>query len=535
MLTARERKAVTVLVEEAEKRSGILWSVQAAPGKPVNTAIYAGTAASWKGLGPRVAMAASAASLAREGYTIRNGSDAQGHWIAVLGADERGLLFGIGKLLQSIAFGKQQASVDARRLNVSASPRYPLRGHQLGYRPKTNSYDAWSVPVWDQYMRDLALFGTNAVELVPPRTDDEPDSPHFPLPPDRMMAEMSVIADSYGMDVWIWYPAMDKDYADPKTVDFALEEWARVFERLPRIDAVFVPGGDPGHTPPQHLLALLEKQKNNLRRFHPKARMWISPQSFGQQWMEQFFEIAARKETQAWLDGVVYGPQSRVSLPELRKRLPPAYPIRFYPDITHSVECEFPVAEWDVAFALTEGRETINPRPSAQANILRRFSPDTVGFITYSEGCNDDVNKFVWSALGWDPARSVLDVLRDFSRCFLGESWAEGFAQGLSSLEENWRGPLGANDGVETTLLRFQDMERSAPPALMENWRFQHRAHRRWWFHRAARRPVRISAIHSRRCRLGLGRSVRRTCGVRIPPSPSSSFPKEPPCTRSSS
>ena len=25
------------------------------------------------------------------------------------------------------------------------------------------------------------------------------------------------------------------------------------------------------------------------------------------------------------------------------------------------------------------------------------------GFLTYSEGCNDDVNKAVWSALGWDP------------------------------------------------------------------------------------------------------------------------------------
>ena len=28
-------------------------------------------------------------------------------------------------------------------LNVTTAPKYPLRGHQLGYRPKTNSYDAW--------------------------------------------------------------------------------------------------------------------------------------------------------------------------------------------------------------------------------------------------------------------------------------------------------------------------------------------------------------------------------------------------------
>ena len=96
-----------------------------------------------------------------------------------------------------------------------SAPRYRLRGHQLGYRPKTNSYDAWTVPVFEQYIRDLAVFGTNAIELIPPRSDDAADSPHFPLPPMRMMIEMSRLLDEYGLDVWIWYPAMDRDYSDP--------------------------------------------------------------------------------------------------------------------------------------------------------------------------------------------------------------------------------------------------------------------------------------------------------------------------------
>ena len=59
-----------------------------------------------------------------------------------------------------------------------------------------------------------------------------------------MMVEMSRLADSYGLDVWIWYPAMDKDYSDPKTVEFALQEWGEAFRQLPRIDAVFLPGGE---------------------------------------------------------------------------------------------------------------------------------------------------------------------------------------------------------------------------------------------------------------------------------------------------
>ncbi len=176
-------------------------------------------------------------------------------------------------------------------MSETSAPKYPLRGHQLGYRPKTNSYDAWDLAQWERYIRELALFGTNAIELIPPRSDDAPDSPHFPLPPLEMMAGMSKICGDYDLDVWIWYPAMDSDYADPRTVEHALAEWAEVFRRLPRIDAVFVPGGDPGHTRPKVLMALLEKQAVNLRRFHPKAQMWVSPQGFSQEWLEEFLSL----------------------------------------------------------------------------------------------------------------------------------------------------------------------------------------------------------------------------------------------------
>src|SRR6516225_11326842 len=91
----------------------------------------------------------------------------------------------------------------------------------------------------EQYFRDLAVFGCNAIELIPPRSDDDADSPHFPRPPMEMMIGMSRLADELGLDVWIWYPAMDRDYAVPATVAFALREWGEVFRKLPRIDAVF--------------------------------------------------------------------------------------------------------------------------------------------------------------------------------------------------------------------------------------------------------------------------------------------------------
>ena len=394
--------------------------------------------------------------------------------VVVEGNDDRGVVFGAGYLLRSLSMSRQTLELPAG-LNVTSAPKTAIRGHQLGYRPKTNAYDGWSVPMWEQYIRELAIFGTNTIELLPPRSDDDADSPHFPLPPLEMMVEMSRIANDYGLDVSVWYPAMDRDYSDPKTVAFALDEWAEVFKRLPRIDAIFVPGGDPGHTQPKHLLALLERQTASLHRYHPKAGMWVSPQSFSQEWMDEFYGLLDRNP--AWLSGVVFGPQVRGSIADLRARVPKRYPVRFYPDITHSVHSEFPVPDWDFAFAVTEGREGINPRPLGQANIFRKYRTYSDGFVTYSEGCNDDVNKFVWSGLGWDPDANVTAILRGYSRFFFGQD----LSPALLALEQNWTGPLLNNTSVDTTLLQFQSLERSATPQLKLNWRFQETLYRAYY------------------------------------------------------
>jgi hypothetical protein len=57
----------------------------------------------------------------------------------------------------------------------------------------------------------------------------------------------------------------------------------------------------------------------------------------------------------------------------------------------------------------------------------------------------------------------------------------EGFAQGLLALERNWRGPLAANQEVNTTLAQFEAMERAATPQDLLNWRFQQALYRAYY------------------------------------------------------
>jgi hypothetical protein len=469
-----------MLVEEVEKRSQIRWPVSQEWPSPSVPVVAVGTAPALAAIaGPHAAeIVASSAPEGPEAYHIRVQGSSAAPTVSVLGNDARGVLFGVGRLLRSLRIrrGQIQAPDD---LDVATVPRYPLRGHQLGYRPKTNSYDGWTLAIWEQYIRDLVVFGANAIELIPPRSDDDADSPHFPLPPMPTMIGMSRIADSYGLDVWIWYPAMEPEY-DEATLQSAENEWDQVFRQLPRVDAVFVPGGDPGHTAPEPLIRLLERQASVLRRSHARAQMWVSPQGFDRAWLDRFLEIL-REEQPEWLTGVVFGPQVRVSLAELRAALPERYPIRHYPDITHSRQCQFPVPNWDVAYALTLGRECINPRPRGQAQIFRRLQEATIGFITYSEGCNDDVNKAVWSALGWDPDADVTAILREYARYFLGDEYADSFAHCLLALERNWEGPLLSNEWVNSTLQQLQSLERAASPQLLLNWRFQQALYRGYY------------------------------------------------------
>ena len=472
-LTVPEQKAVAMLVDEVEKRAHVRWVTSTTWPTDGRPAIALGQVTSWAAFaGPwSGSLPTGMEGLSTEAYRVEAVARGGASGVLLAGKSPRAVLYAVGQLLRQLRMEPGRATLPDG-YQITTAPQYPLRGHQLGYRPKTHSYDAWDRRIWEQYYRDLIIFGINAVELIPPRSDDAADSPHFPLPPLDMMVAMSQLADDYALDVWIWYPALDPDYSRPEQIEAAVREWRAVFEKLPRIDAVLVPGGDPGHTPPRPLMNLLERQTKSLRALHPKAQMWISPQGFSTEWLGEFLGIL-KNEAPDWLTGLVFAPQVRMPLPELRAAVPARYPIRHYPDITHTRQCQYPVPDWDVAFAITEGRECINPRPVDQSAIFRLLQPNTIGFITYSEGCNDDVNKAVWSALGWDPNRPVIDILREYSRYFIGDNFTEGFAQGLLALERNWRGPIAANAGIETTLEQFQEMERKASPAQLQNWRFQ--------------------------------------------------------------
>ena len=466
----RCRQARTVLAEEVGRRAQQVWPSAGGNGpmialRDAATTVRAGSR--WSAAEVRSFRSEEFAARP-EGFCIHRDGDS----LTVTGNDARGVLYGVGWLLRHLEVRRSSVTLPDALLDggpVRSAPHYPLRGHQIGYRPKTNSYCGWTVAEWEQYIRELAIFGANAVEVIPPVSDDEPDSDHFPLPQIDTMREVSAIADRYDVDLWIWFPALESDYGDEATVRRALADWREVFAALPRVDAVFIPGGDPGSTPARLLLALAERQKASLRELHPRAQVWIAPQGFHGTDEEYFY--AALEDGIDWLDGVIFGPWIHMTAEAFRARVPARYPVRLYPDITHCLSCQYPVPDWDPALAACQGREPINPRPTDQARIFALTAPHSIGSLSYCEGNNDDLNKVVWSSLLWDPGVDLHGVLRQYGRAFVHPDLADGVAAAILDLEANWRGPLLANGGVTTTLLRAQALERAAPTRVLKSWR----------------------------------------------------------------
>ncbi len=464
-------KAIAVLQEEIEKRSDIQLPISENWPNKSHPIIAVGLEKNLNNFPKEYQDAISSMrSIGSEGYKILITRDSKA--ALIVGHDPRGVLYGIGKLLRKMEIRKGQILVPSD-LKIASTPAYAIRGHQLGYRPKTNSYDAWTVEQFDSYIRDLAVFGANSIEIMPPRTDDDFTSSHMKLPAIEMMSKQSKICDSYGLDVWMWYPNLGKDYTDLDLLKKEMEERHEVFKAIPRLDALFVPGGDPGDLEPDELFNWLNEVAAILHLYHPEAKIWVSPQVFRptQKWFDSFYGHVNNEYP--WFGGVVFGPWIKTPIEEIRKLVNPNIPIRRYPDITHSLSSQYPIPKWDLAYAITLGRECINPRPTDHKMIHNAFDQFAHGSISYSEGTNDDVNKMIWSDQDWSPESPVIETLRDYARYFISPDNSEEIAHGIMELERNLQGPLLINDGVDITLQQWQTIEKKASKKMLSNFRFQ--------------------------------------------------------------
>lgn len=453
---------IQMLQEEINKRTGVNWAVTN----------------SWKGV-PVIALAlssdnelngkklpeASLLSTKSEGFSLIVEDNTPQPVIWLIGADDHGVLFAAGHLLRTVNLTNKSITFNAGNV-IKSEPEYAIRGHQLGYRNTANSYDAWSKEQYEQYIRELAIFGTNCIETIP--FDDSPAAP-MKVSKEEMNRHISLVCKKYGLDYWVWTPA-DADLSDEKAFAEEVKKHTEYYKECPHLSNVFVPGGDPGDNHPRYVLPFLKAIAAELVKYHPHAGVWVSLQGFSDEQIDYFYHYLDT-ENPDWLRGVVSGPSSP-PLSDTRYRLPEKYLHRHYPDITHTVRCLYPTLQWDQAFALTLGREPVNPEPFYYAAIHDQYAPFTDGFLTYSDGAHDDLNKIIWSRKGWSTEEDPVNITEQYVRFFFGTKASDRVSDAVLGLERNWNGPIERNGGIEMTFARWQQLE-NGYPKLQKNWRWQ--------------------------------------------------------------
>ncbi|HET6324706.1 MAG TPA: hypothetical protein VFG04_08405 [Planctomycetaceae bacterium] len=471
-LPAAEKIAPEILTQEIAKRASVQWTVDdhwpaEKHGAPVIALSSNPVPSSWAAHLPSGPLAdLKTAPHKAEGFHIRVWPANAEHpaTVLVVGNDPRGVMFGVGKLLRSLEWKK--GSVDlAADFSADLAPDRAIRGHQIGYRPTANSYDAWTVEQLDQYFRDMVIFGANSVESIPLH---EKPSPLMKYGREFMNVKFGDLCDKYDLDHWAWIPVEVKLPNPVKGAAF-LQKQEAFFKSCRRLDAVFLPGGDPGDNDAKDLLPFAEQMAGVLRKYHPKATIWISLQQFSKQSIDDFYAYLTNKKPD-WYGGTVMGPSSQ-GMAITRQRTPKQYKLRWYPDITHVVRCQYEIPWLDPVWGVTLGREPVNPRPVDYASIYQNDYRFTDGFLSYSDGIHDDFNKCLWSQLAWRPDVPPRDVALEYARYYFRPDLAEAGADGLLALECNLRGGILTNGSVDGTLLQWQRLERELADT-QTNWRF---------------------------------------------------------------
>ena len=474
-LPAAEKIASTILVEEIERRTGVRlkvvtdWPPMMSGGSnqpdPVIAISTICNPPAWRG---RLRRMTENTPQKAEAFSIetQGGGFGAENIVSLNGYDARGAMFGVGKFLRSMEWKQGRVSLDYQFQAIEAPDR-PLRGHQIGYRDTANSWDAWNFDQFDQYFRDMVIFGANAVENIPFHDARLPRVMKYTR--EQMNVKFGELCEKYDLEHWIWVPVEVKLPDDAKEAEF-LKSQEVFYRTVKRLDAIFIPGGDPGDNKAKDLLPHLERMAELARKYHPQVKIWLSLQHFKQDDVDLTFDFLGQKQPK-WFGGLVMGPGSP-PMESTRQRLPKPYHLRWYPDITHVIRCHYPVPWLDPALGLTLGRECVNPRPVDMTQIYQMDYTFTDGFLTYSDGVHDDFNKNLWTQLGWNPNRHPREIAADYARFFFRSDLAELGADGLFALENDMRGDLSENGSITSTYFVWQEMERRLPKDA-SSWRFR--------------------------------------------------------------
>lgn len=389
-----------------------------------------------------------------EGFRIE--ADAAAGRYRIIGHDERGLLYGVGKFLRASTF--REGAFEAGAWQGVSAPRQSLRGMYFATH-YFNCYHVGGLERIQRLIEDLALWGGNTLTVWF-------DMNHFHGLQDpqaqRMTTRLKQIlraANSVGMGAGLMLLA-NEAYADspmelrgkafgaygtelcpskPGAMELMLRWREEMFAAFADIDLRYLVlwpydtgGCNCDHCRPwgcNGFLRMSEPVARLARRYFPQARIVLSTWCFDTnyswakvEWKGLAQAFARRPD---WVD-LLLADNSGDEFPPfpLTHGVPGGLPLINFPEI--SMYRHYP---W--------GGFGANPLPRHLQKLWDSVGRRLKGGLPYSEGIYEDINKAIALQLYWNPERPTADIVREYLAFEFSPEVVNELAEAADLMERN--------------------------------------------------------------------------------------------------
>lgn len=371
----------------------------------------------------------------------------------VCGHDDRGVLYGLGKLLRVADFATGGA---VPAISVLEIPATKERGAYFASH-FNNYYERAPIEEVELYIEDMAFWGFNNIwtwfdmNWYPESFDRDPESRGSQMvdrirrinkkatglgittgligianegfshqPPRGLLAD---IGDRRGG----FYPHSSICASKPGGLELILKNRREVMQRIGPIDIFIVWPFDQGgcgcpqcHPWATKFLSIAPDIARELRRVSPKAKFYLSTWLFKDDEMNQVQALA--QSGPAWLDGILCEASRAATFDP-----PQRYARLVFPEISMSG-----------SLFTGYGASGANPMPHKFVDEARVAAKFGFGAALYSEGIFEDINKVIWASVLWNPMRKAPEVIDEYVAFYFGRQQQTEWRALILGLESTW-------------------------------------------------------------------------------------------------
>ena len=427
-----------------------------------------------------------------EGFTLADGAHGV---VRIVGGDERGLLYGVGKFLRTSRYQTNGFEPSAWR-----GTRAPQGSFRAIYAAThfMNFYEAAPAVEVSRYMQELGLWGANALVLCFPSFQfqnlDDPAAqrslahirsilragkeiglrPGLIISPNQGCkdAPQSVLCKPFPDDLHRRGTlGVNCCPGTPEGRAYLLSLYGRLFDSLADLDLDYLvcwpydeggcgcsacwPWGAKGF--PDVCRAVAERA----RQAHPHLKVILSTWMYDTPPAGEWRGLADRlKAEPPWVHAIMADSHEDFPRFPLESGAPGGVPLVSFPEIS-----------------MWNGREPwgsfgANPLPARFERLWRQTEGKLDGGMPYSEGIYEDMNKALCMQFFWDKKTTAEETLREYIAYEYAPEAADDVMKAIRLLEETWPGKQVGPKSVEAREL-LRRVEQQLSPHAKAAWRWR--------------------------------------------------------------